>query len=363
MSIKDLQNNINQEERPEFFLPDFCHVRSVFMVVLVSELLAFILALVGFQAEVFWIDLGRYSIIIQWIALLSTALLCMSRPFLRKLSDLRSGLLSYCLVLVVTLVVTVGAIWIEGWLRGATTVHLLDHPDFFGNLLVAAILAAVMLRVLYLQSQYRKRISIAADAKLEALQARIHPHFLFNSMNIIASLIPVNPELAEKVVEDLSDLFRASLAEHRSQVSLQSEVDLCKRYLGIEQLRLGERLQCDWQLPDSLDSVTIPPLTLQPLIENAIYHGIQPLVDGGLVSIKISIVNNLCTVCIENPIAPESVSTRVGDGNHIAIDNIKERLKMLYQNTASITLKFVKDKCVVTLILPTEEAVNENPIG
>ena len=363
MSIKDLHNNKKEEENSSFFLPDFCHVRSVFMVVLVSELLAFILALVRFQSNVFWLDLGRYSIIIQWIALLSTALLCLSRPFLRRLSDLQSGLISYSLVLVVTLIVTITAIWIEGWLQGAVSIQLLEHPGFLSNLLVAAVLAAVMLRFFYLQAQYRKRIKVAADAKLQALQARIHPHFLFNSMNIIASLIPINPDLAEKVIEDLSDLFRASLAEHRSQVSLQSEIELCKRYIGIEQLRLGERLQSEWQLPDSLDRVTIPPLTLQPLIENAIYHGIQPLVDGGLVRIEINIGDNYCTVLIENPVSSELSRNKAHDGNNIAIDNIKERLQMLYQDRASLTLKLTNENFLVTLILPTEEADNENSIG
>jgi len=295
-----------------FFLPDFCHARSVFMVVLVSELLALILALVRFQSDIFWQQLGKYSLIIQWIALISTALLCMSRPILRRMSDLKAGLISYFLVLLVTLMVTIGAIWTEGWLQGQSSIDFFQHSGLFSNLLVAAILAAIVLRFFYLQAQYRKRIIIAADAKLQALQARIQPHFLFNSMNIIAGLIPVNPELAETVIEDLSDLFRASLAEHRSQVSLQSEIDLCKRYLGIEQLRLGERLQCQWQLPDNISSVSIPPLTLQPLIENAIYHGIQPLVEGGLVKISVAIISNNCHITIENPLQANGNSNNEG---------------------------------------------------
>jgi len=336
-----------------FFLPDFCHPRSVFMVVLVSELLALILALVRFQGDIFWQQLGRYSLIIQWIALLSTALLCMSRPVLRRLTDLQAGIISYFMVLIVTFFVTVGAIWIEGWLQGRISIHLLEEAGLISNILVASILAAIVLRFFYLQAQYRKRIVIAADAKLQALQARIQPHFLFNSMNIIAGLIPINPELAEKVIEDLSDLFRASLAEHRSQVSLGSEIDLCKRYLGIEQLRLGDRLQSEWHTPESINSVSIPPLTLQPLIENAIYHGIQPLVEGGLVSIDITIAKGRCNIIIENPL-PEN-GARTNSGNNIAVDNIRERLQMLYQDEASLDMQINKFHCVVTLVLPCEE--------
>ncbi|MFT5520365.1 MAG: two-component system sensor histidine kinase AlgZ [Enterobacterales bacterium] len=342
----------SNNDKNGFFLPDFCHTRSVFMVILVSELLALILTLVRFQSDIFWLQLGKYSLIIQWIALLSTAMLCLSRPVLRRLSDLHSGIISYMLVLMVTLLVTVGAILVENWMQNGPAINLLEHPGLFGNLLVSAILSAVMLRFFYLQAQYRRRIVIAADAKLEALQARIHPHFLFNSMNIIAGLIPINPVLAERVIEDLSDLFRASLAEHRSQVSLQSEIDLCKRYLGIEQLRLGDRLQSKWRLPENIDSVSIPPLTLQPLIENAIYHGIQPLIDGGVVSIDVDIVKDSCLIRIENPLVSAPSSKTATDGNKMALNNVRERLDMLYQDKASLDMQIDNEKCVVVITLP-----------
>ena len=360
MTVDYSHKKFNNDEGSGFFLPDFCHTRSVFMVVLVSELLALILALVRFQSDIFFLQLGRYSIIIQWIALLSTALLCISRPLLRRLTDLQAGLISYLLVLLITLLVTVGAIWVEGWLQGQDSVQLLEHTGLMSNLLVAAILAAIVLRFFYLQAQYRKRIVIAADAKLQALQARIQPHFLFNSMNIIAGLIPTNPVLAEKLVEDLSDLFRASLAEHRSQVSLQSEIDICKRYLGIEQLRLGDRLRCQWQLPERMEQVMIPPLTLQPLIENAIYHGIQPLVDGGLVNISVSIANGSCRIDIANPLPEATIRQNSNVSNKIAVNNVRERLQMLYQDRASLDMQIVESNFVVTLILPCEAMDDEN---
>jgi two-component system sensor histidine kinase AlgZ len=357
--------NIAQSDKDKggFFLPDFCQAGSVFMVILVSELLALILALVRFQSDIFWLELGKYSLVIQWIALLSTGMLCLSRPVLRRLSDAHSGIISYILVLMVTLLVTVSAILVENWMKNGPAINLLEHPGLLGNLLVSAILSAVMLRFFYLQAQYRRRIVIAADAKLEALQARIQPHFLFNSMNIIAGLIPINPLLAERVIEDLSDLFRASLAEHRSQVSLQSEIDLCKRYLGIEQLRLGDRLKSEWRLPKNIDSVSIPPLTLQPLIENAIYHGIQPLIEGGLVSIDVDIVKDSCHIRIENPLTLEPSPNTATDGNKIALNNVRERLEMLYQDKASLDMQIDNEKCVVVLTLPLITLTTKNVDG
>ncbi len=357
--VLNSENNLEHHSNSsDFFIPDLCNTRSAFLVVLVSELLALVISLVQFQPEVFWQHLGRYSLVIQWIALLSTYLLCTLRPVLSKMSDIKAGLISYLLVLFVTLVIILVAIWTETWLQvlppGATFVH----PALLNSFLASAIFAAIVLRFFYLQAQYRKRIAITADAKLQALQARIQPHFLFNSMNIIAGLIHVDPDLAEKLIEDLSDLFRASLAEHRSQVSLQSEIDLCKSYLGIEQLRLGDRLKCQWQIPDAIDFVMIPPLTLQPLIENAIYHGIQPLVEGGLVNISVNIVKERCVIIIENPLHNNSVSSK--SGNSIAVENIRERLEMLYGEKANLDMNLSQLMCKVTLTIPCEETDDKN---
>ena len=345
--------NIDDLEGSGFFIPNLCHVSSVFFVVLVSVLLALIITLVRFNPDNFWFQLGQYSIVILWISLLSTGLLCALRSMLRRLSDFVAGCISYLIVICVTLIVIISAILIEAQLKGQHIISLFEHPGLFSSLLVSSIVAAIVLRFFYLQAQFRKRVAIAADAKLQALQARIQPHFLFNSMNIIAGLIHVDPDRAEKVIEDLSDLFRASLSEHRSEVSLQSEIDLCERYLGIEQLRLGERLKYQWHLPDSMQAVTIPPLTLQPLIENAIYHGIQPLVDGGTVSISIRIEKDNCFITIENPLSIEATKNR--DGNSIAVNNIRDRLLMLYGEAASLDMQINASNCTVILTIPCGE--------
>lgn len=171
------------------------------------------------------------------------------------------------------------------------------------------------------------------QSRIQALQSRIRPHFLFNSMNSIASLISVDPDAAEKVVEDLSQLFRASLSTNEEQVTLAQEVSLCRRYLYIEQLRLGDRLTMDWQIDEPLLSQPIPLLTLQPLLENAVYHGIQARPEGGEIRIAIYRADNEVCISIANPVPPVRGHHR---GNRMAQDNIRYRLEALHGKAAKL---------------------------
>jgi two-component system sensor histidine kinase AlgZ len=191
------------------------------------------------------------------------------------------------------------------------------------------------------QQQWRLEQASALQSRIQALQSRIRPHFLFNSMNISASLIPVDPDNAEAVVEDLSALFRASLNEAGNQVPLEHELMLCRRYLRIEALRLDERLRVEWQLDDLPRGLRIPQLTLQPLVENAIYHGIQPLPEGGTVRIEARYVDGVVHVRVTNPVPPEGALTpdgraRATAGNGIAVQNIRTRLEALYGDSVRL---------------------------
>ena len=154
-------------------------------------------------------------------------------------------------------------------------------------MVITTVIVTSYLRYNYVRRSLQRREESELHARIQALQSRIRPHFLFNSMNIIASLIPVDPAAAETVVEDLSELFRASLQEEGSEVSIDDELALCRRYMRIEFLRLGKRLNINWQIEVVTDSVRIPLLTLQPLLENAVYHGIQPLPEGGTITVSI----------------------------------------------------------------------------
>ena len=157
-------------------------------------------------------------------------------------------------------------------------------------------------------------------------------------MNIIASLIPTRPQAAEQAEEDLSELFRASLARAGTEVTLAHELDLCRRYLALESLRLGERLKVDWKVGDVPEQLPIPLLTLQPLLENAVVHGIQPRVDGGVITVAIQYHSGRIDILVSNPVS--DVPHQQG-GNRMALDNIRDRLRNLYGD--DVRLDFNKD--------------------
>lgn len=200
--------------------------------------------------------------------------------------------------------------------------------------LISLALAGALLHYIDIRLQLKKQQQVVHNAQLDSLQAHIRPHFLFNSMNIIASLIQVNPEKAEQAVEDLSDLFRSSLQDQNVITSLQQEMHLSKSYLRIEQNRLGERLQTLWHTGALPKGATIPAFTIQPLVENAVYHGIQPLEQGGLVEISVSADENRVQILVENPMPLTGV---ISKGNQIALKNIRSRLVMLYGKEADLT--------------------------
>lgn len=317
------------------FLPDLCTTQAVFLLVLVAELLALLLtisAASGLQ-HFDWDTLALISVQLQWIVLFSAAALCRLAAWLERQNHARAGIVSYVLVLSITLALSiVGQLLIYG----ASGALLADDQSFalngwqlLNNMAIAAILAGILLRYLYLQQQLRNQQQAEMQARIQALQSRIRPHFLFNSMNSIASLIATDPDTAERVVENLSELFRASLAEP-TLIPLARELELCKHYLAIEQLRLGQRLQVDWQIGEYHQSLKIPGLMLQPLVENAIFHGVEPLPHGGKISIKVAQNDKQLSIVITNPYLLAKKLPHSGEHsprhNRMALDNIRRRL-------------------------------------
>ena len=197
-------------------------------------------------------------------------------------------------------------------------------------MLITAITAALVLRYLYVRHQWRQQIEAESQARVAAMQARIRPHFLFNCMNTIASLTRKDPRLAEESIENLSALFRASLQTDTSSSTLAQEIELCEQYLAIEQQRLGDRLQCLWQINESVLDTRIPTLTLQPLLENAIYHGIENLENGGEVTITIEPHGQHLQIEIHNPLAP---TRKAQAGNRLAQENVRQRLQAFSRKT------------------------------
>lgn len=295
------------------------------------------------------------SFMVQWVSLSSATVLCILRKRLLLRSAYMNVAVSYAAVLLVTLLVaTCGQI-----LLFDRTLATLDGWQILESLLVSAIFAGIALRYFYLQWQLESQRQAELESRIQALQSRIRPHFLFNSMNSIASLIEVDPETAERVVEDLSELFRASLAEP-NLISLKRELELAYRYLKIEQLRMGDRLQLDWRVPELPEQATIPSMLLQPLLENAIYHGVQPSIEGGCVHLAVAVNDDAVSIVIRNPLQ-EGVDAKPGNG--IALDNIRHRLGAYYGIEGTLQLGRYGDEYVVRLNLPLAVELNEGGEG
>ena len=187
------------------------------------------------------------------------------------------------------------------------------------------------------------------DARLQALQARIRPHFLFNSINAVLSLIRSDPARAETALEDLADLFRALMQDNRRLTTLADELALCRQYLDLEQLRLGERLQVEWDVASMPADALVPQLLLQPLVENAIYHGIEPGMEPGTVQISISRDKDKVRLLLVNPYHPDYQHRA---GNRMALANIRERLALHFDVEASLATEVVGDKFEIRIVLP-----------
>src|SRR5262245_19630738 len=331
-----------------FVVPDLCNTQALGVVVLVGELLVLVMLLAG--GAVTWERFALMSLFVQWVGLTSAGALCWLRGALADVTLEVGALISFLVVMFVTLVFALLADRVLAGTFSFAEVRV-QWSSVGSALAISAIITGMVLRYFYVQQRLREQEQAELQARLQALQSRIRPHFLFNSMNIIASLIATDPETAESVVEDLSELFRASLNDSGNQVPLDEEIALCERYIRIERLRLGERLTIDWDIDEFPDGVRIPLLTLQPLLENAIYHGIQPLPEGGKISVKVRFARDLLQVEITNPLPPLHDRDQT-QGNRMALNNIRSRLAVLYGDLAELTASANGDSFVTALHYP-----------
>ncbi len=224
-----------------------------------------------------------------------------------------------------------------------------SHPPIFRAYLLVAIVSAIVLYYFYLQE--RAYSPAIAEARLQALQARIRPHFLFNSINAVLSLIRSQPKRAETALEDMADLFRVLMSENRELVPLAEEISLCHKYLDLEKLRLDDRLNITWQIDDMPSDAMIPPLILQPLLENAVYHGIEPMPEGGEIVVKIHTKLNELYISISNPYAPQNDKHI---GNKMAMKNIKERLQLHFDWESSLKTESKNNRYFVHIRMPAK---------
>jgi len=355
MTENIVNNTSNKDlQLAQCLLPNFCDVRILFILVLLTEVLAIIFAMAAASSsDQFWDYLAISSLLMLWIALINAAVLCSLRAWLHRQKETHCLIITFCLMMSVSTLVSLLTSK-AGSLLYLELGNSLNSLFFLRVIIISAVIYFLLLRYFYIQQQWRLNLAAQSRAEIQALQARIRPHFLFNSMNTIASLITISPETAETAIEDLSDLFRASLSE-KNMHQLKQEIELTKSYLAIESLRLGERLQIKWQIDENLLATEIPSLSLQPLAENAIYHGIEPIEKGGKILISALQIEDKLILSVSNPLMGENQSSTFNKkGNHMAQDNIRQRLKLVYGNKGGFSINDTKESYTVSLSIPLD---------
>lgn len=337
---------------PSGWMPDLCRAPALFGIAVAVEVVVLAAMLTRLpQTPGDWAALFTASLFAQWMALLCAAALCRLRPIIHALPQMPGVTLALAVpTLICTLAALLVALIDQSFSAGWTVPpeKTLRFALVCGA--IGLLLAAGLLRYFYINEQWAAQIAAHTGAQVQALQARIRPHFLFNSMNSIASLIRHDPVTAERAVEDLSELFRAALGSDAGESTLGEELHFCERYLAIEALRLGPRLRQRWELAPQLpQQLPLPRLILQPLVENAIVHGISPLAEGGEVSLRARCEGDVLHIEIANP-CPEKPA-RI-HGNHHAQDSIRQRLAHRFGNRARMTTQATPGYYAVVLTLP-----------
>lgn len=324
-------------------LPNFCNMGVILRLILLVNALcvAYVIARSPSLDE-FTARFLNLSVVVQPAIILSLPLLCGARHLLGEQSPARA------MGVFMGVAIIVGA---SAWTL-ITRMLSLDSQISLGQfvLLYLFVLAAV---VLYFDLRTRALAPSVTEARLNALQARIRPHFLFNSMNAALSLVRSEPRRAETVIENLAELFRALMSDQRNLVRLDEEVNLCLNYLEIEQIRLGERLKVNWKIEAMPAATLVPPLLLQPLVENAVYHGIEPNDGPGCIDIEIDDLGRQVRIKLSNPAGKPGAAT--SQGNRMALANIRERLQLQYDAEASLIVESQDGRYLVTMTLPKTE--------
>jgi two-component system, LytTR family, sensor histidine kinase AlgZ len=328
--------SIRQKTYPDL-LPDFRNVGVIARVLIAVN--AAVLAGALFAAPDLGVALQRFvqaaALVEPLLLLIVTVLFILSALLLR---------LPYWggFAAVVALVVAIAA----GYLMAVA--QLIEPVTGLVNTLVLSALLAIAL-LIYLRLLTKAHSPALAEARLQALQARIRPHFLFNSLNAVLALIRKDPKRAERSLEDLADLFRTLMSDGRTFVRLADEISLLERYAGIEQLRLGERLRITWDLDGAPADALLPPLVLQPLLENAVYHGVEPGTGTSDVVVRITKRGDRVLAQIENPYLEAEMQRA---GNRMALENIRERLQLFFDAEARLAIKAADGRYRVELEIP-----------
>jgi two-component system sensor histidine kinase AlgZ len=317
----------------EPWLPDLCRLTRLATMLGVAELVVLVIAFAPTSGAPWTVTrFASASGFALWLALTVAVLLCVSRS---RLSRLPPGLGGAIALLLAAMIAAAGAVMvyvIDSSLGYGMVPDAVSLRRFaLGSAMVTVLIMAIVLRYLYAVDGWQAQVRASARAEADALQARIKPHFLFNSMNTIAGLVRRDPVVAERAVLDLSDLFRAALGAGKGESSLAEEVELAERYLSIEQLRLGDRLQVRWRRAEALPwDLPLPRLVLQPMVENAVLHGVSRLSEGGIVDIELAADAHELRVSVHNPAPPPREGESGGNGARHAQRSIAHRLAFAF---------------------------------
>jgi two-component system sensor histidine kinase AlgZ len=319
-------------------IPDFASFGTAIRIIFLAELIAIIIT-VGRNPvfnEQAWADFNLLSAFALTISFCSVVVLTLASPLLKRMSAFIGVVVAFLLLLIVAIVGT------EFIIFALYDLGLVEQrwPQWRNSLvtrslIIVALISLPAMRYLYLSYRLRSDEKSKQEAQMQALQSRIRPHFLFNSLNSVASLTRSDPEKAEAVLHDIADLFRVLLADARKLVPISAEREISRQYLEVEKIRLGDRLKVKWNVSNVPRSALIPALILQPLLENAIYHGIEPRFAGGTLSIDLWTEGKTLNAMISNPL-PENPGASHSKGNKIAQDNIRQRLQTQFGNEASM---------------------------
>ena len=299
-----------------------------------SNILALLLSLAEAHG---WSDLSgmrllEYALYINWVLLSFVACFEKLQPRFKQLSLSQNLISGFFLLQSIVLLTSLSLNFLMYWGSYWSLSHFHLEILFKGlslHLSYGVLLGLFCFRYVFLREQWLTQQQSELKARVQALQARIQPHFLFNSLNNVLSLISIDPDKAEQMLIDLSRLFRASLQELKL-VRLSDEIELSQRYLAIEQVRLGERLKVEWKFVhlERAREVHIPLLTLQPLLENSIAHGVEQILAPSQITILIEILEKQVNIVISNPYPPERL--KQADGNGVALENVKQRLEAYF---------------------------------
>ena len=312
-------------------LPEFCSWGLLFASIVIAEICVLVIQLAPGHPPSFS-QMTVNSVFALWLTTLCIATLCILRGLLIRLRDLPAYWICWLISQVVAALVATATYWFNESLDlGLIPTENERQLFILSIVLITSVVSAAMLRYFYIRQLWQQELLAQTEARVQALQARIRPHFLFNSLNSIASLIMQNPEAAEAATEDLADLFRGALRQADQSIPLEEELDLVRKYLRMEQRRLGDRLKIQWEIDGLPGDARIPPLLLQPLAENAVNHGIQPRHEGGTVKLSGACDDEFIVIVISNPLADRD-SDRAS--NQVALKNIHERLYYHYSGRA-----------------------------